>query len=234
MRGLVIAIAVLAGCRGVAGSVAHGEVEILGPRCAGTSCSSELTYLGDGCYAVHGDTLYECTTDFAPVGALTCIEDGRGSTQVTVYVTDFVDGYPAGTRELTATGRCRSRFAQWEQATYPDRYETWCSALHLKLTSEPALAFDRVPATLAPNDVSRVELLRSGKSRVVATIDACIDPDGSVTPGDWIRSTQFAGIDVAVRAMVAALTGPTATDTRCGAVTIVLDGLECRVPQASV
>jgi len=234
VRGLVVAIAiVLGGCRGVSGAVAHGEVEILGPRCADQDCRGELAYLGDGCY-VHGETLYECTTDFAPVGGLTCLEDGRGSTEVTVYVTDFVDGYPAGTREFTATGRCRSRFSQWEQTTYPERYTTTCSPMAMRISSEPELELTDVPQTLEPSDVSRVELVRSGKTRVIARLAACVAPDGTVTPGESTRSTGYAAIDAAIRAMVAGLSGPPGDAVRCGELTVTLDAGECQVPQFSI
>ncbi|MFT3694600.1 MAG: hypothetical protein QM831_15735 [Kofleriaceae bacterium] len=137
-----------------------------------------IEYLGEGCFAVDGQRIYECDTDHESLGAVSCIQE---LTDFNTYVTKW--SYPM--RERWASKRCIDRF----NTKHPRPPEVHTCSMTVR-DAESGLA---IPTT--STDYVFTEMQRSGKDKVVATFDRC-------GPMLVKKSTGFPAIDQWLLGMV--------------------------------
>jgi hypothetical protein len=205
----LLALVLVAACSGTAGGRDRSEALVVATHCQGHACKTtpQARGLGEGCYVVD-DELYQCSTDVLPVGEASCFAIPRcaGACKVTITVDD---------REIS-TERCRARWAADRAAHRPPPR---CSPVRLQVLSGPAVspADLRLPAELV------LEVLRTGKSRLMYEAEACSTNDGVVV-GEATHTTGFAGLDGVLRGEVAALAPPPG---ECVTIVLLASEFEC-------
>lgn len=219
------------GCSGVAGVREQSSDRALATHCQEHGCGSDerAEHLGEGCYVVHAPNrhslygrLYDCTQDILPAGEVMCLDvtPCPGLCKKTITV----EG-----REVP-TDRCRQRWDQYQRSQHP----LTCSPVGLAVSYEPADLGLKTPRTTL--DLPRRlmdEVLRSGKDRLLYTVELCASATG-LAAGEPTHSTGFAEIDQLLRARIGELELDLSNAPgSCVNATFVLGKFECEAEQVS-
>jgi len=211
-----LALVLAAACSGTAGVRDHSEALVAATHCRDHACPTtpQARGIGEGCYVV-GDQLYQCSTDLLPAGEAWCFEVPRCSGACTAAITD-------SSGDEISTEHCRDR---WRADRKSHRPPPTCSPVQLVIAIGSAAAPS--PSALALPEALVVEVIRSGKVRVVYEADACATNDGVVV-GEATRTTGFAELDRVLRGKLAELALPPG---ECLKVALVVWHFECETEQ---
>ena len=215
------------GCSGTAGVRERAGELVVATHCEKRACASrpQPRHLGEGCYAVHDSDsdrnhLYDCSTDLLPAGAASCtdVTPCTGACKVTITV---------DCREIPID-RCLARWNADREAHRPPRT---CSAARLQVVIEPSAMAAVMSSTLLALPAELViEVIRSGKTRVVYTAEACVT-SGGIVVNEPTHRTGFAKLDLVLHRKIGELVGRASPGT-CAAVTLLVSHFECETDQA--
>jgi hypothetical protein len=246
----MISLALVAGaaCSGTAGVRERSEALAVATHCSDRTCPATppaARHLGDGCYVVE-EQLYQCSTDELPAGQASCLEVPicTGACEVTITDGRF--------REIS-TDRCR---ALWSQDRAARRPPPRCSPVQLDVMVEPYAGAAAAPQpTVRPERAKRVEgpqppqqqprvreelslphglvldVVRSGKTRVLYETVVCATQGEALLGSSPTRTTGFAELD---RVLAAKASDVTVAPDACVVVTLVASHFECEVEQAAM
>jgi hypothetical protein len=209
------ALALAAACSGTTGVRDHSEALAVATHCWGHACAAtpEARNLGEGCYVVD-DRLYQCSTDYLPAGQVSCFEIPRCVGACTVTVT-------GRNGRAISIARCSDR---WRADREAHRPPPTCSPARLQVVDGPGAGTSSA-LPLPPALV--IEVVRTGKSRVVYEAEACGTDDGVVV-GEATRTTGFVELDRVLRGRLAELAVPPGA---CARVALIASRFECEVGQ---
>jgi len=197
----------------------HASELVVAAHCERHACTSapRPRHLGDGCYTVHdpdGDHLYDCSTDRLPAGAASCIE-------VTPCIGACTQTITINNRQIPID-RCVATWRADREAHRPPRT---CSPARLQVVIEPAATPAVTPSTLVLPAELVVEVIRSGKDRVVYAAESCVASDGIVVKEPTHR-TGFADLDRVLHRQIGELAGASSPGA-CVIVTLLVSHFEC-------
>ncbi|MEO8702396.1 MAG: hypothetical protein ABI867_20290 [Kofleriaceae bacterium] len=242
MRGVLLVL--LSACSGMTGAVGHARNEVTWEHCKTHDCSTPpvVQARGDGCYNV-GDEDYECSFDdqadkqvhchsAMPRAFVAAVRWVQPSSDLATYVQPTTFGSRRRQDGFGFTGKCW-RFDCGVRFVSQDITIPSCPA-RLAITdstteppANPGIAFADlgvdVPATLAIPEVTRIDIMRSGKTAVIAALELCVSPDGILDPWTQRRSSGFHGLDDVIRRALGQLRATTPpAEPACATVTVIL------------
>jgi len=218
MRLAILLVVVLVGCGGgMTGALDRGTSDVAWEYCRTHACDKPpvIERIGDGCYIVNDSDFsyyehYECALDADR--RLRCRNDDR------VAGWTYLDR-EVGSASAVATQRCGQHplpetagraFARWTYDLIEARREIcWPPAVMVvdgRLEDESAyvpitqLGLIDVPKTIENvPDVSMLEVMRSGKDKLLFSAELCVDAEHRLVLNDTLKSTGFARIDQTLR-----------------------------------